>query len=148
MVLGGAPDQRRAADIDILDAGVEPGAPGHRRLERVEVDDHQIDGGDAMRGHRRLVFGIAANAEDAAMHGRMQGLDAAVEHFREAGVVGHLLDRQSGVAQGLGRAAGRQDLHAVVGQRPGEVYETRLVGDGNKGAADGHGGLGHQRVSS
>ena len=66
----------------------------------------------------------------------VQGLDPAVEHFREAGEFGHILDRNAGVADGLGGAAGGQEFHPLVSQGAGEVEETGFVGDGEKGALD------------
>ena len=40
MVLRCGADQRRAANIDILDAILKPGAGGHGRLERVQIHRH------------------------------------------------------------------------------------------------------------
>jgi hypothetical protein len=50
----------------------------------------------------------------------MQGLDAAVEHFREARVITDFGDRQAGIAQHFGGAAGRQQFDAVGDQALGE----------------------------
>jgi hypothetical protein len=59
------------------------------------------------------VLGQIAARQDARVHLRMQCLDAAVEHFRKARVITDFGDRQAGVAQQLGGAAGRQQLHAM-----------------------------------
>jgi hypothetical protein len=93
--------------------------------ERVEVHHHQVDGG--MPCAAMAWPGAPAGrggCEDAAVHLRVQGLDAAVEHFREAGVVGDFGDRQAGFAQHLGGAAGGQELDAERGQGAGEVDDA------------------------
>ena len=51
----------------------------------------------------------------------VEGLDAAVEHFGEAGEVGDVADREAGFAQGLGRAAGGDEVGAVGGEGAGEL---------------------------
>ncbi len=66
--------------------------------ERVEVHADQVDGRDAVGVDGGHVLGQVAAGQDAAMHLRVQGLDAAVEHFREAGVVADFGDGQAGVA--------------------------------------------------
>ena len=55
-----------------------------RRLrERIEIDDHEVDRRDAVRRHGRQVVGTMPARQDAAVHLRMQGLDAAVHHLGE-----------------------------------------------------------------
>src|SRR5262249_47601779 len=86
----------RAADIDVLDRVVETAVGvGDGRLERIQVDGQQVDGRDAGLLQRRGVRGIVAAGEQAAVGLRVQGLDAAVEHFREAGVLGNFGDLQA-----------------------------------------------------
>ena len=102
--------------------------------ERIEVDADQIDIAQAVRVHGGDVGGVVAHREDAGMHPGMERLDPAVEHLREAGELGHVLDRQAGVADGLGGAAGGQQFDAEIGEGAGEVDETGLVGDGKEGA--------------
>ncbi len=100
VVLGRGAHHRRAADVDVLDRILEAAIGiGDGLLERVEVDDDQVDRLDAVLAHHRVVF--AAAPEDAAVDFRMQCLDAAGHHLREAGVVGNL-----------------GDLDAVVGEQP------------------------------
>ena len=136
VVLGGGADHRRTADIDVLDAVVVGPAGGHRRLERVEIDHQQVDGPDAVGEHRRLMLRIAADAEEAAVDGRVQRLHAPVHHLRKAGDIAHVLHRQAGFAQRLVRAAGGDELDAALGERAGEVHETGLVGYGKQSAGD------------
>jgi len=102
--------QRRTADVDVLDAGREVGAARHRRLEGVEVHHDQVDRCDAVRLHRTGMRLLVAPRQDAAVDLRMQRLDPAVHDLGKAGVCRDLGDRDAGRAQGLGGAAGRQDL--------------------------------------
>jgi hypothetical protein len=87
---------------------------------------HQVDGRDAVLFDGRQVLGQVAAGEDAAVHLRVQGLDAAVEHFREAGVVADFGDRQAGVAQQLGGAAGGQQLDAWAASSRANSSTPRL----------------------
>jgi hypothetical protein len=57
-------------------------------------------------GHDRQMLGEIASAKDATMHLGMQGLDPAVEHLRETGVIGNVGDIQSGIAQQFGCTSG------------------------------------------
>ena len=85
MVLCGGADHRGSADVDILDALLEAGAFVDGRLEGIEVDHQEIDRRDAMRLHRLRMLFIVADREQAAMHFRMQRLDAAVHHLGKTG---------------------------------------------------------------
>ena len=103
-----------------------------RRLERVEIHHHEIDAGDLVVAHRLLMAGVGTPRQDATMDRGLQGLHATVHDLREAGVVAHLDHLQPGVAQRLGRAAGRQDFNAVRRQRLAEPDQALLVGDGDQ----------------
>ncbi len=85
MVLGRRADHRRAADVDILDDLVARGAARDRRLERVEVDDDEIDRSDPVLVHRRFVLVIVADPEQAAVNLGVKGLHPPVHHLRKAG---------------------------------------------------------------
>ena len=50
------------------------------------------------------------------MDGRVQGLDAAAEHLRPLGDIGHIDDVDAGLAQGSGRAASGQHRHPELVQ--------------------------------
>ena len=134
MVLRRGADHRRAADIDVLDAVVEVGAARDGFLERIEIDHQKIDRADVVRAHRLGVRGVVADAEQAAMHRRMQRLDPAVHHFGKAGEIADVEHLEPGIAQRLAGAAGRNELDAVAGERAGEFDEPGFVGDGNEGA--------------
>jgi hypothetical protein len=94
-------------------------------------------------GHHRIVG--AGAAEQAAVHQRVQGLDPAVHHFREAGDLGHVLDRQAGLADGLGGAAGGEHLDVASGEGAGQFDQAGLVGNGQQCPAHGQQVGGHGR---
>ena len=137
VVLGGGADQGGAADVDVFDAVVVGRSSGNRGFEGVEVHRDEVDRGDVVFAHLGQVLGQVAAAEDAAVDLRDQGFDTAVEDFGEAGVVGDLFHRDTGLAQGFGGAAGGEDFDAVGSEGAGEVDEAGFVGDGDQGAADG-----------
>jgi hypothetical protein len=110
VVLGSGTDHGRTADIDGLDAGGEGCPLGHGGLERIKVDDQEIDGGDAMRLGRRLVLGIAANRQQPAMHPGVQRLEPTIHHLRKAGLLGNVARRDSRGIEGTAGATGRQDV--------------------------------------
>jgi hypothetical protein len=86
----------------------------------------------------RHVFRQVAPGQDAAVHFRVQGLDAAVEHFRETGVIADLGHGQPGFAQHFGGAAGGQKLDALSRKALGEFEDAPFVGDGDQRLLDGH----------
>ena len=118
MVLGGGPDQRRSADIDVFDAGLEIAAAGDSRFERIKVDHYQIDGRDAVRFHGGHMRRVGAACEYAAMDQRMQGFDPPIHDLGETGMVPDLLDRHARGSQRRRGAAGGQNFNVVVGKKP------------------------------
>ena len=141
VVLGRGAHHGRAADVDVLDRVFQRAVGlGHGLLEGIQVHHHQVDTADVVRGDGVHVLGEVATGEDAAVHLRVQGLDAAVEHFREAGVLGDVGHRQAGLAQQAGGAAGRQQLDAECGELASEVEHAAFVGDTDQGLGDVHRG--------
>ena len=139
VVLGRGAHHGGAADVDVLDRVFQRAVGlGHGLLEGVEVHHHEVDATDVVGGNRVHVLGKIAAGEDAAVHLRMQGLDAAVEHLGEAGVLGDVGDRQAGLAQQAGGAAGRQQLDAEGGELAGEVEHAAFVGDTDQGLGHVH----------
>jgi len=130
VVLGGGADQRRAADVDVLDDDVvRHPAPSRHLLERVEVAHHHVDGLDLVLGDRVHVLGDVTPGEDAAHEAGVHSLDTAVQHLGEAG---DLFDQGDGDAAVLEQARGppgRDELHAEVGEALGERLEVGLVED-------------------
>ena len=101
-------------------------------------------GCDAVFGDGGHVLGIFAAMQDAAVNFGVQRLDAAVEHFGEAGEFGDVFDGDAGIAQQLGGASGGDEFDVQRGEFAGEVDEPGLVGDAEDGALDAgrHDGLG------
>ena len=137
-VFGGGADHGGAADVDVLDEFVDMDAgAGCGGLEGIEIDDDHVDRLEAVLGDGGLVLGVDADMEDAAVDLGMQGLDAAVKHLGKAGEIGDVADIQAGLAEGAGRAAGRDELDAEGGEGAGEIDQAGLIGDGDEGATDG-----------
>ena len=127
-VLGGGANQARAADVDLLHEGVEGRLGILRRLgERVQVDDHEIDRGDAVAGDRREVVGPGPPRQDAGVDGRVQGLDPAVHHLGKPGDVGDADDRQPRCGKRRGGAPCRHELDTESGETAAKIREPGLV---------------------
>ena len=146
MVLGGGADHRRPADVDVLDHLVERRGAAQGVLERVEIDDQQIDRRDAVGDHRRLMGGLAANRQQAAMDARMQRLQPAVHHLGKSGQIGDVDDLEAAFRQRRGGAAGRHQLDAARFERLAQFDEAGLVGNRNEGATDRREIKGHGRA--
>ena len=94
-------DQADPTDVDLLDDVLLASARGYRRLEGIEVYDHQVDQREAVLGDLLLVGSMAATSEDTALDGGMQRLDTPPEH---GGVLRQILDGHAGIAEGLDEA--------------------------------------------
>ena len=137
IVLGRRAQHGRSADIDVLDGILQAAAlPGHRGLERVEVDDHHIDILYAMFQHLGHMLRVGAHAQQAPVHFGVQGLDPAVQHLGETGEFRDVLDGQAGLAQQFCGAAGGEDLHAVTRQRFGKFNNSALVRNADQRPGD------------
>ena len=123
------PDHRRPADVDVFDRIVERAAGlGNRLAKRIEIDDDQVDGRNAVGRQRGAVLGQIASRENAAVDLGMQRLDAAVQHFGKARVTPDVGDRHARVGERLGRSARREELDAARGEASGKRDDARLVG--------------------
>mmetsp|Transcript_9195 Transcript_9195/g.27986 ORF Transcript_9195/g.27986 Transcript_9195/m.27986 type:complete len:236 (+) Transcript_9195:1226-1933(+) len=129
VVLCGGADHPGATNVDVLDAHLERwlGAGCDRLAEGIKIDDDQVDGLDVVRRDGLHVRLVAADREDAAVHCRVQRLNAAVEHLREASHVLNLgawdaclLDRRCGTAGG-------DDLIALGSQALDERIQVGLI---------------------
>jgi hypothetical protein len=89
-----------------------------------------------MLGHGAFVFRIAAHGQQPTVNFRLQGFHPSVHDFGEAGIIGNLDDRHACALQGLGGAAGRQNLDIKPFQGTGQLNETGLVGNRYQRAAD------------
>ena len=136
MVLGGGPDHRRPADVDLLDQLIDrdPGTLECGR-ERVQVHHHELERRDAGAQQLMAVIGEAPIGQQPTVDARVQGLDPAVEHLRAAGHGRHVGHRQSGVAQRLRGPARRDELEAAGDEPAAQVGEARLVRHGQQRAA-------------
>src|SRR5690606_9012688 len=106
----------------------------------------QIDRLDAVLFHDRTV--LCATAEDAAVGLRGKGLDAAVHHFRESGLVGDFDRGHAVVPAQLAGAVGGVVLDTGSSPCESEVEDGGLVGIADQRAGDGEAGglVGHGRV--
>jgi hypothetical protein len=137
-VFGGGADHGGAADVDVFNEMAKGNVGlGCRLFEGVEVDYDHVDGQDAVLGYGSFVLSFAADVEQAAVDAGVEGFDAAVEHFREAGELADVLNLQAGFTEGARGAAGRDELYAEGGQELGEGDQAGFVGDAEEGAADG-----------
>ncbi len=62
MVLGRGAKHRRAANIDVLDDGLEISTAREGFAEGIKIADQKVDGGDAMGEERRLVLRLSRAA--------------------------------------------------------------------------------------
>ncbi|GAB2895236.1 hypothetical protein GCM10027046_25480 [Uliginosibacterium flavum] len=76
--------------------------------------------------------------EDAAVHFRVQGLDATIEHFGEAGVVTHVGHIQTCIAQGFGGTAGGQEFDTKRSKLAGKFDDAGFIGNTQKGLGNFH----------
>ena len=129
VILGGRANHGWAADINVLDAGSEVAAAGQCRFERIKAHDHDIDRADVMRTHRFEMFGIVAPCQQSPVHRRMQRLDAAIHHFRKTSERADVEHFQSGLAEGLARAAGRNEFDAEAGERARKIHYAGFIGN-------------------
>src|SRR5690606_34168298 len=79
--------------------------------------------------------------QKAAMHLRMQGLDAAVEHLGEAGKFGDVLDGESLLTQQGGSTASGEYFNLERGQLADKVDDAGFVRNADQGALDGSHGF-------
>ena len=81
-------------------AGAAPDRPvGPGEVIRTMTGAPMPDGADAVVCRVLHVGGVVAQVEEAAMHGRVERLDAAVHHFGEAGEVGDVFDGEARILQ-------------------------------------------------
>ena len=98
-----------------------------RFFKRIEIDDNHIDWLDAVLAHRRLVLGIVAYSEQAAVNLWVERLHAPIHHFRKARYIGNVAHVNARVPQCLRRAAGADDFHAKGLEFAREVNDSSLV---------------------
>jgi hypothetical protein len=135
MILGRGADHRRAANINILDRHVPSSAFRGHLLERIEIDDEELEGCYRLGFERLDMLGIAAIGQKPAMNLGVERLDPAVHDLGETGDGRDIRHGETSSFQRLGGAAGRDKPDAARCQRAGKIDEARLVGNGQQSAA-------------
>ena len=138
MILCRGTHHRGPADVDVLHGLlIRTVRPRDRGRERIEIDDEQVDGRDAVLRHHRFVR--AAPPEQAAVNLRMQRLHAPIHDFRESPYGSPLPSLRARCRRAAWpcrrwRAARR---YGVASSRASST-QAGLVGDGKQRAADGN----------
>jgi len=78
------------------------------------------------------MIGVVPKGQKAAVDLGMEGLEPAIHHFREPGVIRYVSHLDASLPKGGGRAACGQDLHSVSFQPFGEVDDACLVRDADE----------------
>ncbi len=97
---------------------------GRGFLEGIKIDDDHVDGRNPVFGNGRAVPSIVPPMQNAAMHLGMQGLDAPIQHLREAGKFRNVFHRNAGIPQQLRCPAGRNQFHAKRSQPAREIDQS------------------------
>src|SRR5712691_9729159 len=107
MILGGAPQHRRSADIDVF-YGFRKSYSRLRNglFKRIKVYHYEIDGFNPVFHGGSLVLRVRPYIEQTTMHFWMQCFDAAIEHLRITGIGAQVSNRETSLAEGLRRSAG------------------------------------------
>ena len=129
-VLGGRPDHRRAADVDVLDdLRLVRVFARDGLLERVQVHAHEIHLLDALLGRLAQVRVLVAARQQTRVQPRDERLHPPVHDLGEAREVLDRPDSDPRAGQLVRGAAGRDDLHAQLLEPAGEVDDPPLVRD-------------------
>ncbi len=127
--------ERDAADIDHLDGLVDGhDARADLRRERLDVDDHDVDQSDALRGELFEVRRHVATREDPGVDLGMEGLDLAADERRRGRERADRLDRDAVRGERFARAVGGEDLDAKFQQVTREGRDAIAVRDRNQGS--------------
>ena len=132
-VFGGGTDEGNASDVNLLDDVLLGGAGSHGGLERVEVDDDEVDFRNFVLCQLFTVGVHVATAEDAAEDFGVEGLDTASE---DGGIAGQGFDGYGFDAEFLDEflcAAGGIDGDALAVEGFDDVFKTVFVVDGDEG---------------
>src|SRR6266511_5872098 len=82
------------------------------------------------------MLGQVPAGKDAAVHFRVQGFHAPVEHLGKARDLGDVLHPEARLPEQLRGPAGREDLHPQGGEPLGEVNDAGLVVNADERAMD------------
>jgi len=135
VVLGRRAQQRRPANIDVLDRIVERAARLCDGLgKRIQIDHHQIDQRQIMRPGGAVID--AGTRQNAAVNARVERLDASAHDLRKPGMRRDLDHRNTLFDQCPESASGRQDLDPGLGQGAAQLEQTALVGNAEQRPTD------------
>ncbi len=127
-VLSCGAEHRGTAYVDVLDGvGESHSLFGHRRLERIEVDDHHVDQTYSVLCKLFHVILIVAASEQRAVHLGVKRLDASSADFRKPRHLADACHRESAIQQHPHRAAGGDDLPSHVVQGCGEFNHPSFI---------------------
>src|SRR5712691_7047025 len=83
-ILGGGAQHGGTADVDVFDELFRGEfLLGGSSFKGIQVDDDEVNRGDAVLGGLLLIFGMIAAKQQPAMHFGVQSLHAPAEPFRE-----------------------------------------------------------------
>ncbi len=124
-----------AAHVDHLDRLVERHrARAHLWREGPDVDDHQVNQPDALRGQLRHLLGHLAPGEDAAVDLRMECLDLSAGERLAAGQGADRLGLDTRLGQRGARAVGGEQLDPECGQIARKVDDPVAIRDREQGS--------------
>ena len=134
-ILGGGADERRSADVDLLDERVERRRRIRRRLdERIQVDDDDVDQAEAVPLEGGQIVGRSRRA-------RMPPWSAGCSVFTRPSIISGKPVSADTLGDGRGRrrsarggAAGRHELEAAGGEAAAQIDDSGLVGDAQQGS--------------
>ena len=133
MVLGCRTEERRAADVDLVDClfprDVEP---PDRALEGVEVHADEVDRRDSVRLELGDVARLVAPSEDPGVDGRMERHDAVPEQLAEPGDVLDRCHRDPLLRKRARGAAAREELDTQPVELARERADAGLVVHGEQ----------------
>ena len=128
VILRRGSDQTRTPDVDLLDRFAKTHSLfGYRCLERIQIDDDQIDRLDRVRRERPQILLVISAGKNPAEDFRMQRLDPPVHDLGKPGVLGHFEGHNPVICKEPVSPACAVNLHAPRRETFGKLGQTRLV---------------------
>jgi hypothetical protein len=124
-VLCRRPDHGRASHIDVLDQFVERKGLSRHLLERVKVDNQEIDPVDAVLRHYGIVD--LAPAQKAAVDFGVERLYPPVHHFGKPGIIRDFRERDLCLLQRFAGTAGTHEGKLVFHQCLCQFHDPGLI---------------------
>jgi len=127
VVFGGSPDQRNAANINVLNCFRQRNIRvGNGCFKGIQIDSHQVDVIPPMVCQVCLVGGSGAR-QQTTVNGRVERFHASPQHFRGTGVISHIADRDVAFPQHAGGSAGCEQVPAESGKPAGKFNQTGFI---------------------